>query len=61
MKKFIVITVLSLLWCDVGLAKTLVKLPEDTSSGFKKVHKSLTGKYYKDYGLQVVDRKMVIP
>ena len=57
MKKLLGIAVLSLLWCDVGLAKTLVKLPKDTSSGFKKVHKSLTGKYYKDYGMQVVDKK----
>ena len=57
MKKLLSILVLGLLLCDVGLAKTLVKLPKDTSSGFKKVHKSLTGKYYKDYGMQVVDKK----
>ena len=57
MKKLLGIVVLGLLLCDVGLAKTLVKLPKDTSSGFKKVHKSLTGKYYKDYGMQVVDKK----
>ena len=57
MKKLLGIVVLGLLWCDVGLAKTIVKLPKDTSSGFKKVHKSLTGKYYKDYGMQVVDKK----
>ena len=57
MKKLLGILVLGLLLCEVGLAKTLVKLPKDTSSGFKKVHKSLTGKYYKDYGMQVVDKK----
>ena len=57
MKKLLGIVVLGLLLCNVGLAKTLVKLPKDTSSGFKKVHKSLTGKYYKDYGMQVVDKK----
>ena len=57
MKKLLGIVVLSLLLCNVGLAKTLVKLPKDASSGFKKVHKSLTGKYYKDYGMQVVDKK----
>ena len=39
MKKILGIVVLGLLWCDVGLTKTLVKLPKDTSSGFKKVHK----------------------
>ena len=57
MKKLLGILVLGLLLSNVGLAKTLVKLPKDTSSGFKKVHKSLTGKYYKDYGMQVVDKK----
>ncbi len=57
MKKLLGIVVLGLLLCNVGLAKILVKLPKDTSSGFKKVHKSLTGKYYKDYGMQVVDKK----
>ena len=57
MKKLLGIVVLGLLLCNVGLAKTVVKLPKDTSSGFKKVHKSLTGKYYKDYGMQVVDKK----
>ena len=57
MKKLLGIVVLGLLLSNVGLAKTLVKLPKDTSSGFKKVHKSLTGKYYKDYGMQVVDKK----
>ena len=56
-KKFIAILILSLFCCNIGLAKTIVKLPKDTSSGFKKLHKSLTGKYYKDYGMQVVDKK----
>ena len=49
MKKLLGIVVLGLLWCNIGLAKTIVKLPKDTSSGFKKVYKSLTGKYCKDY------------
>ena len=57
MKKFFAILVICFLWSNIGLAKTIVKLPKDTSSGFKKVHKSLTGKYYKDYGMQVVDKK----
>ena len=58
MKKLLALLVLSLFFCSKGLlAKTLVKLPKDTSSGFKKVHKSLTGKYYKGYGMQVVDKK----
>ena len=57
MKKRLGILVLGLLCCNIGLAKMIVKLPKDTSSGFKKLHKSLTGKYYKDYGMQVVDKK----
>ena len=57
MKKFFAILVICFLWSNIGLTKTIVKLPKDTSSGFKKVHKSLTGKYYKDYGMQVVDKK----
>ena len=57
MKKFLVILVICFLWSNVGFTETIVKLPKDTSSGFKRLHKSLTGKYYKDYGMQVVDKK----
>ena len=57
MKKLLGIVVFSLLWCNIGLAETIVKLPKETSSGFKKLYKSLTGKYYKDHGIQVVDKK----
>ena len=57
MKKLLGIIVLGLLWCNVGFAETIVRFPKDAASGFKKVHKSLTGKYYKDYGMQVVDKK----
>ena len=56
MKKLLGIVVLGLLWCNIGSAKTIVKLPEDVASG-TKYHKSLTGKYYKEYGMQVVDKK----
>ena len=48
--------VLGLLWCNVGYSQTLVKLPKDVGSG-SKFYKSLTGKYYKDYGVQVVNKK----
>ena len=57
MKKLLGIVVLGLLWCNVGAAETIVKLPKDTASGYKKLYKSLTGKYYKDHGVQVVDKK----
>ena len=56
MKKLLGILVLGLLWCNVGSAG-VVKLPKDTASGYKKLYKSLTGKYYKDHGVQVVDKK----
>ena len=54
MKKLLGIVVLGLLWCNVGSAG-VVKLPKDTASGYKKLFKSLTGKYYKDHGMQVVN------
>jgi hypothetical protein len=57
MKKLLGIMVLGLLWCNVTFAaETIVKLPKDTSSGYRKMLKSLTGKYYKDYGAQVVNK-----
>ncbi len=57
MKKLLAIIVLGLLWCNVGFAETIVKLPKDAVSGYKKITKSLTGKYYKDYGMQIVNKK----
>ena len=57
MKKAIAIIVLGLFWCNAGFAETIVKLPKDTASGYKKLFKSLTGKYYKKHGMQVVDKK----
>jgi hypothetical protein len=57
MKKILAIIVLSLFWSSNIFAETTVKLPKDTASGFKILTKSLTGKYYKDYGMQVVDEK----
>ena len=56
MKKLLGIVVLGLLWCNVGFSG-VVKLPKDTASGYKKLSKSLTGAYYKDYGFQVVSKK----
>ena len=57
MKKILAIIVLSLLWSSNVFAETTVKLPKDAASGFKILTKSLTGKYYKDYGMQVVNKK----
>ena len=57
MKKFLTIIILSLFWSSNIFAETTVKLPKDAASGFKILTKSLTGKYYKDYGMQVVDEK----
>ena len=48
MKKLLGILVLGLLWCNYSFAETIVKLPKDTASRYKKLFKSLTGKYYKD-------------
>ncbi|HIF62058.1 MAG TPA: hypothetical protein EYQ38_03790 [Candidatus Pelagibacter sp.] len=57
MKKLLGILVIGFLWFNYSFAETIVKLPKDTSSGFKKLYKSLTGKYYKNHGMQVVDKK----
>ena len=48
MKKLLGILVLGLMCCNYSFAETIVKLPKDTASGYKKLFKSLTGKYYKD-------------
>ena len=56
MKKILLI-IFFLFWCSNIFAESIVKLPKDTSSGFKKFKKSLTGRYYKDYGVKVVDNK----
>ena len=53
MKKLLGIVVLVLFWCNSVLA---VSLPKDVVSG-SKFTKSLTGSYYKKYGMQVVDKK----
>ena len=56
MKNFLGILVLSLLFCSNGFAGKAVNLPKDVVSG-SKFKKSLTGSYYKKYGMQVVDKK----
>ncbi len=56
MKKFLGILFLSLLFCSNGFAGKEVNLPKDVVSG-SKFKKSLTGSYYKKYGMQVVDKK----
>ena len=53
MKKLLGIVVLGLLWINTVYA---VSLPKDVASG-SKFKKSLTGSYYKKYGMQVVDKK----
>ena len=56
MKIFLGILVLTLLFCNNGFAGKAVNLPKDVVSG-SKFKKSLTGSYYKKYGMQVVDKK----
>ena len=56
MKKILEILVL-VFFINNAIAETTVKLPKDTASGFKILTKSLTGKYFKDYGVQVVNKK----
>ena len=53
MKKLLGIVVLGLLCMNTSYA---VSLPKDVASG-SKFKKSLTGSYYKKYGMQVVDKK----
>ena len=52
MKKLLGIVVLGLLWINTVYA---VSLPKDVVSG-SKFKKSLTGNYYKKYGMQVVNK-----
>ena len=54
MKKFLEILVL-VFFINNAIAETTVKLPKDVSSG-SKFEKSLTGKYYKNYGYQIVNK-----
>ena len=53
MKKILAIILVSIFYCNTGFS---AKLPNDVVSG-SKFKKSLTGNYYKDYGMQVVDKK----
>ena len=41
---------------NVSYAKKFVKLPKDVGSG-SKFYKSLTGKYYKKHGFQIVNKE----
>ena len=56
MKKLLSIILLIMFFCNVGFAEKKVRLPKDVASGYKRVTKSLTGRYYKDYGMQVVSK-----
>ena len=53
MQKILVIILVSLFYCNTALS---VKLSNDVVSG-SNFKKSLTGNYYKKYGMQVVDKK----
>lgn len=57
MYKILSILILNLVWSNFVFAETVVRLPQDTASGYQKLFKSLTGKYFKDYGMQVVNKK----
>ena len=54
MKKILEILVL-VFFINNAIAEATVKLPKDVSSG-SKFEKSLTGKYYKKYGYQIVNK-----
>ena len=56
MKKILGILFLSLLLSGNSYAKKFVKLPKDVGSG-SKFYKSLTGKYYKKHGFQIVNKE----
>ena len=56
MKKLLGILFLSLLLSGNSFAAKIVKLTKDVSSG-SKFYKSLTGKYYKKYGYQIVSKE----
>ena len=53
----ILLIIISFFFISNANAETTVKLPKDTASGFKILTKSLTGKYFKDYGVKVVKKK----
>ena len=53
MKKILAIILVSIFYCNTAFSE---KLPNDVVSG-SKFKKSLTGNYYKIYGMQVVDKK----
>ena len=44
-----------MLFNNIGYSKNFVKLTKDVASG-SKFYKSLTGKYYKKYGFQIVNK-----
>ena len=54
MKNFFIIFLI-LIFSSNAYANTSIKLPKDVSSG-SKFEKSLTGKYYKKYGYQIVNK-----
>ena len=56
MKKLLGLFVVCLLFTSVCYAEKSAKLPKDVVSG-SKFHKSLTGKYYKKYGFQIVNKE----
>ena len=56
MKKILGILILSFIFCNISYAKKYVKLPKDVGSG-SKFYKSLTGKYYKKHGFQIVNKE----
>ena len=56
MKKLLGLFVVCLLFVNVCYAEKSAKLPKDVVSG-SKFHKSLTGKYYKKYGFQIVNKE----
>ena len=57
MKDILISIILSfLLFNNIGYSKNFVKLPKDVGSG-SKFYKSLTGKYYKKHGVQIVNKK----
>ena len=51
----ILLIIISFFFIGNSNAEATVKLPKDVSSG-SKFEKSLTGKYYKNYGYQIVNK-----
>ena len=56
MKKISIFLITFLFFMNVCYAKKFVKLPNDVGSG-SKFYKSLTGKGYKKYGFQIVNKE----